>query len=314
MSSEKKHSSPFDGHKRQIRRVLESGTLEQLINSKKSSELITIYHGDIYWEFVQKRFQIQDKIYKSLHEASKREYPIKNWQRAVRYEYSLHPLSATGSLIDPGGRFNIGELNPIIKSFPALYIAENKETAIQEIFGEPESKNRFTGLELSLNKKDSITFVRLNGFLEKYIDLFDPNSLKKFVSLIKEFKHSKELQEKAKKLKLESPKAVSSVEELIRHLLDPDWKTLPAIYDIPANSQIFGQLIYLSGIEGILYPSKYTSLPCLTIFPENFRLSEKSFLEISDKTPHKNTPKRLDKENWKICLESFNDKKTAGFL
>ena len=42
--------------------------------------------------------------------------------------------------------------------------------------------------------------------------------------------------------------------------------------DVPANSQIFGQLACSSGIEGIVYPSKMSNRKkCLAVYPKNFR-------------------------------------------
>lgn len=61
------------------------------------------------------------------------------------------------------------------------------------------------------------------------------------------------------------------------------WRNSPAQIDVPANSQILGQLAHESGIEAILYPSKMSSTKkCLAIFPENFSNSD-SFVKIQDK-------------------------------
>ena len=52
----------------------------------------------------------------------------------MKYRWGNKPLSARGSLQDPGGRFNIGEIDTTrFPPFSGLYIASDKETSIQEI-------------------------------------------------------------------------------------------------------------------------------------------------------------------------------------
>ena len=46
---------------------------------------------------------LQDKAYKSP-------LLIRNWVRTVSYTYSRQPLSAAGSLLGYGGRFNVGAI------------------------------------------------------------------------------------------------------------------------------------------------------------------------------------------------------------
>ena len=56
--------------------------------------------------------------------------------RTVTYQYSLQPLSAAGSLQAVGQRFNAGfELDTgTLSPWPALYLAQNFETAFREKF------------------------------------------------------------------------------------------------------------------------------------------------------------------------------------
>jgi RES domain-containing protein len=55
------------------------------------------------------------------------------WSRIQDYRYSMTPLSLVGSLMQ-GGRFNIGnDIDPSqFPAFPALYVAEDYETAYAE--------------------------------------------------------------------------------------------------------------------------------------------------------------------------------------
>ena len=50
-------------------------------------------------------------------------------------------------------------------------------------------------------------------------------------------------------------------------------------FDVPANSQILGQIAYEAGIEGILFPSVKTDKKNLAIYPENFKDSD-AYIEI----------------------------------
>ncbi|KTD15542.1 hypothetical protein Lgra_0208 [Legionella gratiana] len=104
-----------------------------------------------------------------------------------------------------------------------------------------------------------------------------------FYQVIKDIKLSKELEKEAQRLNIPVLYHVKSFDELKNSILLNEWRNLPAQVDIPANSQIFGQLVYSSGVEGILYPSKMSSVKkCLAIFPRNFANSS-STIKIQDK-------------------------------
>lgn len=63
-----------------------------------------------------------DALKSSLREVAA-PFEFSAWQRAVKYRYSLAPLSTKGSLVDPGGRFNIGAIDPSrFPLFPALLL------------------------------------------------------------------------------------------------------------------------------------------------------------------------------------------------
>ena len=56
-------------------------------------------------------------------------------------------------------------------------------------------------------------------------------------------------------LRLPKPKVVLMPKEMLKLLLDPDWRQWPMKFDVPAESQIFGHLVHLAGIDGIaLFP------------------------------------------------------------
>jgi len=89
----------------------------------------------MHWEFFSnlafQRSKIENQLKSALGTAAVRDYRFKGWQRLVTYQYSDDPLSVEGSLVDPGGRFNIGDIDQArFPVFPALYIAEDKDTAL----------------------------------------------------------------------------------------------------------------------------------------------------------------------------------------
>ena len=181
--------------------------------------------------------------------------------------------------------------------FPALYFAEDVETALCEKFGPPDlAKGGMNRFDLALADQKSFSSVSFFGDLDAVIDLQDPVSLDGFVSLLRSFKISNQLQQQAKKLNLGTG-VVTTSEQLMDTLLDPDWRRFPMHVDIPANSQIFGQLIHGAGLIGVLYPSKYTKKKCLAVYPRNFKDSD-SFIEIKDVTPKHVHISRLDSKSW----------------
>ena len=155
-------------------------------------------------------------------------------------------------------------------------------------------------LEAALTNPTSETIVSVSGKLDKIFDLTNANSLSVFTELVKNFKLSKELRVQASKLGMLQPKIVETVDELLKTLLQPDWRQLPSNYDVPSNSQIFGHLIYSAEIEGILYPSKFTKKACLAIFPRNF-LGTDSYVALDDEVPHPKVPAKIDASNWRLC-------------
>ncbi|CAM3007330.1 RES domain [Legionella steigerwaltii] len=293
------HGGKSKTKKPQINHLLESGSIKGLQEAKRLTEKHIRYRWKEYSELAQQRHEIQDKIKKALIQTCVPQ-TIDHWQRAVKYKYGLHPLSTAGSLTDIGGRFNTGkEVNTEVPSFSGLYIAQDKDTALQEHLGQIPN-DKLTPREIALTNPASETIVSISGKLDKIFDLTKEETLEPFVKLIKKFKLSLELQTMAKELGLKAAKLINTQQKLMGSLLDPDWRKLPRLFDIPANSQIFGYLVFSAGIEGILYPSKLTQSPCLVLFPKNFPDTD-SFIQLDDETPHDKVPNRIDGSNWRIC-------------
>lgn len=291
--------------KPQVIHLLESGTVDGLREAKNITQKLLNFHWNYYSELARQRNVIQDQIQEALIQTCI-SFEITNWQRGVKYKYGLHPLSTVGSLTNIGGRFNTGVyVNTEVPSFPALYIAKNKDTALQEHLGQIPN-DLLSPREMALTNPASETIVSISGKFDKVFDLTNEKGLDPFLKLIKKFKLSKELKVRAYELGEPNPETIKTVKKLLDSLLMPAWRDYPSRYDVPANSQIFGHLVYTAGLEGILYPSKFTNEPCLVLFPKNF-VGTDSYIQIDDETPHAKVPIRIDGTNWRLSEMSPNE-------
>jgi RES domain-containing protein len=226
-------------------------------------------------------------------------FELSKWQRVVKYKYALHPLGTNGSLVDPGGRFNIGEIDaPRYPVFPALYVASDKGTALAELLGRSTSGDLLTPEEVALTKPDSIAAVSVSGHLDAVLDIGDDSSLAAFVALIKGFRLTPTLTSKASRVGFPL-NIIRTVQELTRVLHASDWRNWPALYDAPAACQIFGRIALDAQVEGILYKSVLTDKPCLAIYHHNFQNSS-SYIELDDPVPPELKVHRLDSSNCKV--------------
>lgn len=284
---------------RTVSYLLESGSIKDIRRAKELTDELLKYQWAYYSELARQRNEIQDKIQQAVIQTCI-PYELNHWQRAVKYEYGLHPFSTVGSLSVIGGRFNTGKgVNTEVPHFSGLYIAENKDTALQEHLGQVKH-DQLTPREVALTNPASETIVSISGRIDKVFDLTNEKNLLPLIELIKDFKFSSEFKNFSKKLGFTSPQIIKTPELLIQTLLTPDWRQLPSNYDIPANSQIFGHIVYQAEIEGILYPSKLTSSLCLVIFPKNF-VGTDSYLKLDDEAPHEKVQVRIDASNWRVC-------------
>lgn len=282
--------------------VLERTSAGQIRVTKQRVQAILRCYWNFHSELAYQRKQIEAELRAALTRSATAGFDFSGWQRAVKYKYGLHPLSAVGSLSDPGGRFNVGDIDKAhFPSFSALYFARDKDTALQEALGQtpPSPEVRLTARELALTNPQSETIVSVSGRIDTVFDLRDKTALQPFVDLIKGFTLSPPLNKEAARLGLEL-RIVRTPDEMLGALLSPDWRTQPMNYDTPAPSQLFGHMALLAGIEGIVYPSRFTGAECIAIFPQAIE-SSRSRLELDDPTPHPKVPTRIDSSNWQIC-------------
>jgi len=291
-----------------VRYKLEVGTLDSMREAKQRTQDLLDYQWAHYSELAYQRNQKLESIKKALIGAAVADFKFENWQRGVKYKYSLHPLGTVGSLTNIGGRFNTGvEVNSNVPTHSAIYIAIDKDTAIQETLGQvPDPTGQLTPQEVALTNPNSETFVAVSGYLEKVFDLRTHKSLNGLVSVIKHFEFSQAVLARAKALKIDAPRVIQTSKELLGTLLDSNWRDWPENLDVPSNSQVFGHLLYIVGLEGVLYPSKLTGKDCLAIFPHNFEKGS-SYIEIVGDVPHPKVPRRVDERTWPICDFNFED-------
>ena len=295
--------------------LLEVGTLESMRAAKQRTQDLLDYKWAHYSELAYQRNQNLEAIKKALLGSSASDFTFKGWQRAVKYKYSLHPLGTLGSVANIGGRFNTGsEVNSNVPTHPALYLAQDKNTALQETLGqENDPSRRLTPQELALTNPQSETIVEVSGYLEKVFDLRKPKTLNSLVAIIKHFEFSDTLLMRSRELKLDTPIIVKSSSELLATILAKDWRNWPENFDVPANSQILGHLLYIAGLEGVVYPSKLTGKDCLAVFPANFNKGS-SFIQIDGDPPHAKVPLRIDARTWPICDFNFDDLSDANAI
>jgi hypothetical protein len=275
---------------------LESGRVSDIVKSKKLYEDLVEFHWRYYFELAFQRKKIRDELNASLRDAAA-SFEFSQWQRIVKYKYSLDPLSATGSLSDPGGRFNIGAIDTTrYPMFPALYLAADKGTALAEVLGREKDVGSLTPEELALTKPDSISAVSVSGKLDAVLDIRVSGNLSEFVDLIKTFRLSRPLIVEARRLRF-PVQLIATVAELKRVLMLDNWRNWPMLYDVPAGGQIFGGIAVDAGIEGILYESVLTGKKCVAVFPQNFQNSS-SYVELDDPAPSDDVRMRMDSSNF----------------
>lgn len=283
---------------------LERFTKDDLRTWKRLSENLDKYHVQLYYYLEGQRALRYSELREALCSSPSVERRVSRWVRIIEYRYCLQPLSAVGSLVQ-GGRFNIGnDLNPSkYPIFPALYLAEDYDTAYQEVFGlRPYSGAAIQGHELALRKPGSFVSVNVSGNVLNLFDLRSAKNLKKFVSAMAGFDVPEELRELARSLGIQGPLLARSSGRLKKDLLAHNWRVYPSQYELPANSQIFGRLILDAGFDGILYPSTKGSKNCVALLPNNFADSE-SYVEIADEAPRGASKIRLDSNTWSEIAE-----------
>lgn len=283
---------------------LERFTSSDLRTWQRTSENLEKYHVQLFYHLQGLRALFREALCKALWFPAPCKISLENWVRIIDYKYSLQPLAATGSLIS-GGRFNIGnDLDPSkFHTFPALYLAESYDTAYGERFGlPPQPSTEIQGHEFALRKPHSFTAVNVSGEIFNIFDLRLLASLKPFADIIRKFDIPKELEELGRSLGYKGPLLIRDACQLKKTLLAQDWRMYPTQYGIPANPQVFGQLVLDAGFDGIVYRSTKGPKNCMALFPTNFAKSD-SHVELADIPPPGAIKTRLDATSWRSIAE-----------
>ncbi|MFZ2507919.1 MAG: RES family NAD+ phosphorylase [Steroidobacteraceae bacterium] len=229
---------------------------------------------------------------------------LQGWIRIVEFRYCLDPLSAAGSLRCSGGRFNVGQDLGIAigtASWPALYIAEDFETAFREKFQVP-SASKSTGLtpeELALQDSGSYLVALLRGEIHSVLDLGDREALKPFCQKIAQFELPGRVRTLARSLGVRPAQLVRSPALLQRMVLSSKWRVIPTQFELPAPSQVFGELVQSAGYEAMTYQSSQGGGQCAVIFPTRMAESS-SYVELQEGYPEQVRLPRLDRNTWHL--------------
>ncbi len=283
--------------------ILETTSARSIKAGREMCDLFLKYRAEFYSCLAYARAQKLESLQNALRANVTHDFAFQDWCRVVRAKWNLLPLSAKGSLLDPaGGRFNIGGLDGTrFPSFPALYAAEDSATALCEVFGKEETRC-MSRLEYALAGADSFSCYRLQGVLETVLDLTEPGRLSSYFDLIKTIKFPKYVIAAARVLGLPKPRTVKTCSELFKTLFEKNWRYYPMQCDIPANSQILGQIAESAGIQAILYRSHKGMKRNLAIFPKNFANSF-SVVELMDETPkNAQVVRRIDQSTYSLLV------------
>lgn len=265
---------------------------------QKFSNDLDEFTASLYFGVEPARRRLRSKLCDALRQAGGIALDIQSWARTVTYQYSLQPLSCAGSLQSVGGRFNAGfELDDnTLNPWPALYMAEDFETAYREKF-QLASTDLTDGLkpdELALEHSVGMTTIFMNGRMENGFDMTSFVTLNSIGRIFRDVKMPTEAAQLAKKLKIRdgSKVMVQNGQQLHSAIVKNNWRVWPMQFGIPAPSQTMAELIKAAGYEGILYPSSKGPGRCLAVFPEN--LSDLSHIDLIGVPPSAATIIRLD--------------------
>lgn len=303
---QRRNRQPPPPVRRRVPGFLDAFTAEDVDLWHKRSLDARIYANGVFFDLEKQRVAHHDEIVAALRDAGGIEVPIKDWVRITDYQWSLTPLSALGSVKGIGGRFNVGEaLSLRAKTFPALYIGHDADTAMYEYFGGPPSTSALSAHELMLRRPTSFATFSVNGNLENVLDLRDHQKLDAFVEIVKKFKLTKETREIARKAGIAPRELIRTSKQLQTKLFEDSktWRVEPLMTDIPAPSQLFGRYIAAAGYEALLFPSQQGGTLCLAVYPQNFEGSE-SYLEVKGPHPMGATCTRLDRNS--LCLDGID--------
>jgi hypothetical protein len=199
---------------------------------------------------------------------------------ALQYRYSDTPLSCIGSMKWLGGRFNYGvDIDAArFAAFPALYLAESFETGLREMQGltREDSRGGLSASELNLCAEHGVSWVPIKGTVGNIFDLTKASNLDAFAKAISAFKLSKAVRDAEKQIRARPMRIIGTSKELLATFMAENWREFPAVWNTPANPQLFGHLLTQAGFEGVLFSSTRTGEKNLALFTRQFKNSASS--------------------------------------
>jgi len=286
--------------------ILDTFSPQDLATWEGESSVVQTYSDRVYFDLERQRISQHDQLCAALRSSSSTEVPLEGWVRVVDWRWNLTPLSAEGSLIGIGGRFNIGrELDRAKgKEFPCIYVAQDTGTAYCEHFGGliGQRVSELTLGELALRTQESFTTFVLRGRVEHAFNLRDETRLAEFTRIIGRFDLSEDTKRYQRRHGLRPRSLVRSPRKLLQlALLSPHGWRRECQLGVPAPGQILGRFIRDAGFEAALYPSQRGGQLCLAVFPENF-VASTSRIEVAGGIPDGANCTVLDRHN--LCLKS----------
>jgi RES domain-containing protein len=277
---------------------LERFTSETLNRWNALSQDLDELQAALHFGVMPEQRRLRRVLIETLQQTPRTRLVLTGWVRIVTYRYSMEPLSAAGSLHGYGGRFNAGaDLDPgTLDPWPALYIAENQETAFRERF-QIASTGTVDGLspqELALAQSTSYSTVFLNGELHDLFDMTSPSSLEAVAKVLGRIRMPAKARFLQKKLRISATdlRMIRTGQQLYDNVLTRNWRTLPVQFGLPAAGHVLAELIRAAGFGGILYRSTKGPARCVAVFPG--ALSSDSFVELAGDAPVSVKHVRLD--------------------
>jgi RES domain-containing protein len=271
--------------------------------------------ANLYFALEPERRRLRAELIATLQRHQSTPVVCQGWVRIVDYQFSNQPLSSAGSLTGNGARFNAGmDLDPgTLSPWPALYLAEDYETAYREKF-QLKSSDAVDGLkpeELALTHGRSNSTVLLQGRIERVFDMTAPRHLDAVAKVLKKIKMPDRAKILKKKLGMKQTdlNMIQSGQGLYIAVLKHNWRVQPAQFGLPARSHILAELVRAAGFEAILYKSTMGPGKCLAVFPD--KLSGSAHIELEDKAPPEVKHTRLDENTagdlagWHILPSNF---------
>jgi len=251
------------------------------------------------------RVRRYEELIKAIRSSVRKDpFQINDWSRAVTVRWTNNPLSAAGSLMHIGGRFNYGrQINEYqFTPFSALYIGSSHEVALAERVPPKARPSPLSDSEMALAKQSSYSYYVLKGTVCKVLDITKAKSLRKVNEIMATFEKDDVVDDLARLAGKKPIPLVRRPGQLKQLLHEHNWRGAPTQVNLPSASQIFGKMVRDAGVEGILYNStKAREGKCLAIFPENFDGSPSS-IALADEPPNSIEHTTLDKDTWRSLI------------